>query len=217
MPKSLAVPAVNVLHVGGHLDFWGAHEVCGHTGGDVSDGKTVTRDVPAPGKLAIENGEKGERFCLVHFAPLGDLRLLARGHRRAQVPERRRDRSVEIQLGPSIPHLNRRDLARIASEQIRLRLERVEKSANCHRLRDRRAVVENQHGHALHRIDGGERVALLLETGEVDLPLRDVDSLLREENADTARIGRTAPVDQFHSALPPRAGSPSCGPTMGKR
>ena len=63
---------------------------------------------------------------------------------------------------------------------------------------DHGAVVENQRRHALHRIDRGEGVALLLQRAEIDLLGRNRDSLLGEEDTHPPRIGSTAAIIELH-------------------
>src|SRR5262245_17007041 len=112
------------------------------------------------------------------------------------------DRKQEMQLEPPVPHLDARHLERAAPEQRRLRLQRLEVAADCDRLRDHRAVIEDQRRHPHDRIDRGEGVRFLLHGAEIDRLDRHLDPLLRQKYPRAPRIGRAPPVVKLHASVP---------------
>jgi hypothetical protein len=108
----------------------------------------------------------------------------------------------QVQLDAAAPHLDDSRIAPAAPEQRRLGLQCIEIAADCDRLGDHGAVVEDERRHPLHRIDRRVGGALVLQRADVDLLHRDLDTLLGEKDAHPARVWRTAAVIEFHGELP---------------
>ena len=74
-----------------------------------------------------------------------------------------------MQFQAPVPHFDLGYLQCPAPEQRRIGVELLEIAADRDRFRDRDAVVEYQHRHALDRIDRGEGGRLLRHRAEIDL------------------------------------------------
>ena len=99
---------------------------------------------------------------LFGLAPFRHLRIDQRLHERMQMLKHRGDRQEQMKLDAPVPHFHQRAFERAAAEQRRIGVEPLEIPADGDRLRDRRAVVEQERGEALHRVDGGIGVGAVL-------------------------------------------------------
>ena len=119
-----------------------------------------------------------------------------------QVLKHRGDRQEQMKLDAPVPHFHQRAFERAAAEQRRIGVEPLEIPADRDRLRNRRAVVEQERGEALHRVDGGIGVSAVLARRDVDLLHGNLDALLGEEYPHPPRIGRTAAVIELMVPTP---------------
>ncbi len=111
--------------------------------------------------------------------------------------ERLRHAEQKAQFHTAVPHLHLGFALRGRAEQSRLGLDLFGVAADCHRLRNRRPVIEDQDWDALEGID-------LRELGGLQLPLHEVDFLegnrepfLCHEDANAARVGRGLGLEDF--------------------
>src|SRR5260370_1083289 len=90
--------------------------------GDIGDRECVARNEGTVLELAVNEGDELEDARLVRLGPGGHLRHFHRLHCWMRVPKDMRDGKQEMQLEPSIPHLDARNLESATAEQRRLGL-----------------------------------------------------------------------------------------------
>src|SRR5215204_2655150 len=104
-----------------------------------------------------------------------------------------------MQFEPSVPHLDARNFTRAPTEQRGFRIERLEIAADRDRFGEDHAIVEDEHRHALDRIDGRKHRGFMLQGAEIDLLHRHRDAFLGEIDSYAARIGSAAAVIKSHT------------------
>ncbi len=115
-----------------------------------------------------------------------------------RVPKHSGHVGEKIDLGTPVPHLDDGGVLRTNSEQRRIGMQHLEIAANCNRLRNDSAVVENKRWHSLQRIDRRIFWSLVLHRHNVDLLGRNSNSLLGQKNSRAPRIWRQPTVIKLH-------------------
>ena len=152
----LFIPSFEVPGVIGNGKARNLHEIGCDGRGNVGHGEAVSRKEPGFRERMIEDADNFGDARLVRLGPCRNLRLFKLRHGGVQMPEDLRDGKEKIELGAPVPHFDLRDFERCAAEKRRLRVQRLEIAANRNRLRNRRAIVQDQNRHALDRIERGE-------------------------------------------------------------
>ena len=113
-----------------------------------------------------------------------------------------RHRQQEVHLHAPLPHLHP-GLAKCAlAEQRRLGVQFLEIAADGDGFGQDGPVVELENGKPLKRIALGDLLRAMPHRAHVDRNQRHVDALLREEDANPARVRRAASVIELHEFLP---------------
>ena len=155
-------------------------------------------------KLAVEQLQERHHARLVGLGPFRQLRHFELLHRWMQVTKHRGYAEHEIHFTAAIPHFHLRDVLCAHAEQRRLRLHRLEITADGDRFGDHRAVVEYQRWHALKWVDRGIFRRLVLLGHDVDLLARQRDAFFGKKNARPARIWRHTAVVELHDSPVPK-------------
>jgi hypothetical protein len=125
-----------------------------------------------------------------------------------QVLEHGRNRHVEVKLDTAVPHFDQCSLQRVAPEQRRIALQRLEIAADGDRFRNHGAVVEHQCRHPLQRIDSGIGLTALLQRAEVHLLGGNLNAFFGQKYPHPPRVRRAAAIIELHR----ESGLPSLSP-----
>src|ERR1700682_2607205 len=128
--RKLSMPAAHVFVLLRDVELRRLHEIDRDEPGDVGNAELVSSDKLSFREFAVQELQGLGPPRLIDFRPLRHLRHLQLGHTRMLMTKDRLYRAVKPQLDAAVPHFYFCDLDRVAAEQIRLRMLRLEINAD---------------------------------------------------------------------------------------